>query len=168
MSELLSVGRATRAISWRFRPPPNLGNCAHRATGTLPRERFSPMALSWRNLPCALKAAIGLGKRTSSHPVSLPRPRGRSKGLWRYRSSARRCTARTAGWPIAWTRPRRRSGRRGNGAFDSWLIAWIRTLSPFINKSRTERPRGRLDTTGVMAIGTFAFERTSSSAVPAG
>jgi hypothetical protein len=30
----------------------------------LPRERFRPLALSWRNLPCALKAAIDIGKRT--------------------------------------------------------------------------------------------------------
>src|SRR5262249_7684053 len=31
------------------------------------------MALSWRNLPCALKVAIGIGKRTLGHPASLPR-----------------------------------------------------------------------------------------------
>jgi len=37
------------------------------------------MALSWPNLPCALKAAIGIGKRTLGHPASLPRPKGRSK-----------------------------------------------------------------------------------------
>ena len=43
---------------------------------------FCPlMALSWLNLPCALKAAIGIGKRTLGHPASLPRHRGRSKGL---------------------------------------------------------------------------------------
>jgi hypothetical protein len=45
----------------------------------LPRERFSPMALSWRNLPCALKTAIGFGKRTLGHPASLPRHMGRGK-----------------------------------------------------------------------------------------
>jgi len=39
------------------------------------------MALSWRNLPCALKAVIGIGKRTLGHPPSLPRHRGRSKAL---------------------------------------------------------------------------------------
>jgi hypothetical protein len=37
------------------------------------------MALSWRNLPCALKAAIGIGKRTLGALASLPRHRGRSK-----------------------------------------------------------------------------------------
>jgi hypothetical protein len=41
------------------------------------------LALSWPNLPCALKAAIGYGKRTLGHPASLPRHRGRSKGLLR-------------------------------------------------------------------------------------
>ena len=31
------------------------------------------MALSWLNLPCALKAAIGIAKRTLGDPASLPR-----------------------------------------------------------------------------------------------
>ena len=39
------------------------------------------MALSWPNLPCALKTAIDIGKRTLGGPASLPRHRGRSKGL---------------------------------------------------------------------------------------
>jgi hypothetical protein len=39
------------------------------------------MALSWRNLPCALKAAIGIGKRTLGRAGCLPRHRGRSKAL---------------------------------------------------------------------------------------
>ena len=39
------------------------------------------MALSWRNLPCALKAAIVIGKRTLGALASLPRAGGRSKGL---------------------------------------------------------------------------------------
>jgi hypothetical protein len=39
------------------------------------------LALSWLNLPCALKPAIGYGKRTLGHPASLPRHRGRSKAL---------------------------------------------------------------------------------------
>ena len=34
------------------------------------------MALSWLNLPCALQAAIGYGKRTLGDSASLPRPRG--------------------------------------------------------------------------------------------
>jgi hypothetical protein len=37
------------------------------------------MALSWRNLPCALKADIGTDKRTVGGLASLPRHRGRSK-----------------------------------------------------------------------------------------
>jgi hypothetical protein len=37
------------------------------------------MALSLPNLPCALKAAIGIGKRTLAPLASLPRPRDRSK-----------------------------------------------------------------------------------------
>ena len=37
------------------------------------------MALSCLNLPSALKAAIGIGKRTLGHPASLPRHKGRSK-----------------------------------------------------------------------------------------
>ena len=43
------------------------------------------MALSWLNLPCALKTAIGFGKQTLGRPASLPRPRGRSKALLRLR-----------------------------------------------------------------------------------
>jgi hypothetical protein len=31
------------------------------------------VALSWPSLPCALKAAIGIAKRTLGHPASLPR-----------------------------------------------------------------------------------------------
>ena len=37
------------------------------------------MALSWLNLPCGPKAAIGYGKRTLATLASLPRHRGRSK-----------------------------------------------------------------------------------------
>jgi hypothetical protein len=41
-------------------------------------RRTSPvMALSWLNLPCALKAAIGIGKRTSA--LASAAPQGRSK-----------------------------------------------------------------------------------------
>jgi len=39
------------------------------------------MALSWRNPPYALKAAIGCGKQTLGRPASLPRHRGRGKAL---------------------------------------------------------------------------------------
>ena len=38
------------------------------------------MALRWHNLPCALKAAIGYGKRTLGDPGSLPRHRGAQQG----------------------------------------------------------------------------------------
>ena len=41
------------------------------------------MALSWLNLPCALKPAIGNGKRTLGALASLQAPRGRSKALLR-------------------------------------------------------------------------------------
>ena len=34
------------------------------------------MALSWPNLLCALKAAIGIGKRTSGHPGQSAAPQG--------------------------------------------------------------------------------------------
>ena len=85
----------------------NVDKCATRATGTLPRERFSPMVLSWPNLPCARNAAIGIGKRTLGDPASLPRHRGRSKAPpaaperpYR-RGSHAPCTARAAGWQMA-------------------------------------------------------------------
>jgi hypothetical protein len=37
------------------------------------------MALSWLNVPSALKAAIGIGKRTSGHPRQSAAPQGRGK-----------------------------------------------------------------------------------------
>ena len=46
-------------------------------------SRGPQLALSWRNLPCALKAAIGIGKRTLGDPASLARAGGRSKVLLR-------------------------------------------------------------------------------------
>jgi hypothetical protein len=48
------------------------------------------MALSWLTLPCALEAAIGIGKQTLGDPASLTRHRGRSKalGLSRVHASA--------------------------------------------------------------------------------
>ena len=77
------------------------------------------MALSWRNLPCALKAAIPYGKRTLGDPGQSDPPRGPQQGLLRAkhagqdrrriasrylderlaqpRVSRRRRTARTAG-----------------------------------------------------------------------
>jgi hypothetical protein len=55
------------------------------------------LALSWLNLSCALKPAIGIGKRTLSHPASLPRPRDRGQGPLPYRASGRRRTARSGG-----------------------------------------------------------------------
>ena len=38
------------------------------------------MALSWRNLPCALKAAIGIGKRTLGDPRQFAAPQGPQQG----------------------------------------------------------------------------------------
>jgi hypothetical protein len=64
----------------RFRPTTDVDKCATRATGTLPRERFSPLALSWPNRPCALKAAIGFGKRTLGHPRQSAAPQGPRQG----------------------------------------------------------------------------------------
>jgi hypothetical protein len=47
------------------------------------------MALSWLNLLCALKAAIGISKQTLATPTSLPRHRGRSKSSRsRYRATS--------------------------------------------------------------------------------
>ena len=47
------------------------------------------MALSWRNLPCALKAAIGIGKRTLGALASSAAPQGLQQGprpiAWRRR-----------------------------------------------------------------------------------
>jgi hypothetical protein len=77
----------------RFRPLRMWIITGTRAPGHLPRERFSPLALSWRNVPCVLKAAIGIGKQTLGHPASLPRQRGRSKGYW----GSERCAARNGG-----------------------------------------------------------------------
>jgi len=59
------------------------------------------MALSWLNLPCALKAAIGIGKQTLGHPASLPRHRGRSKGLLRVREVANTRATSAGGSPFA-------------------------------------------------------------------
>src|SRR5262249_49773972 len=44
------------------------------------------MALSWPNLPCALKAAIGLGKRTLGHPRQSAAGRGKVLGGVRFRA----------------------------------------------------------------------------------
>ena len=41
------------------------------------------MALSWPNLPCALKAAIGIGKQTLGHPGQSAAPQGPQQGLLR-------------------------------------------------------------------------------------
>ena len=96
-----------------------------------------------------------------------PPHRGRSKSLGPFGSERRR-TPQTQRSRY----PRRgeggRSGRRRSGALESWLVVWMRTLFSNIKKSRAERPCGRPDSTGVLAIGTFAFERTSSFAAAAG
>jgi hypothetical protein len=79
-----------------------------RAPGHLPRERFSPMALRWPNLPCALKAAIGIGKRTLGPPSPVCRAPG-GRGPWladclALRCDAR-CTSRKAPLPLVTRRP---------------------------------------------------------------
>jgi hypothetical protein len=79
----------------------------------------SPLvALSWLKLPCALKAAIGIGKQTLGHPASLPRPQGPQQGpgsgrppsppntLWRHAfggtREARRLALSASGIALAW------------------------------------------------------------------
>ena len=42
----------------------NVDKCATRATGTLPRERFSPLALSWPVGALWDTSAVGIGKQT--------------------------------------------------------------------------------------------------------
>jgi hypothetical protein len=64
------------------------------------------MALSWLNLPCALKAGIGIGKRTLGDPRQSAAPQGRSKGLGLIGRPGADARPRTAGWRVAWTRPR--------------------------------------------------------------
>jgi hypothetical protein len=51
------------------------------------------VALSWLNLPCALKAAIGIGKRTLGHPRQSAAPQGPHQGPQPYRERR--------GWQIA-------------------------------------------------------------------
>ena len=46
----------------------------------LHRGRRPYMALSWRNLPCALKTAIGYGKRTLGDPRQSAAPQGPQQG----------------------------------------------------------------------------------------
>jgi hypothetical protein len=45
------------------------------------------MALSWPNLPCALKAAIGYGKRTLGALRQFAAPQGPQQGLRPYRAA---------------------------------------------------------------------------------
>ena len=42
----------------------------------------APVALSWPNLPCALKAAIGIGKRTLGDPHQSAAPQGAAARPW--------------------------------------------------------------------------------------
>jgi hypothetical protein len=57
------------------------------------------------NLPCALKAAIGISKRTFGHPASLPRHRGRSKA---YRAAGHEAQNRGGCRSRRWRGPARR------------------------------------------------------------
>jgi hypothetical protein len=55
------------------------------------------MALSWPNLPCALKAAIGFGKRTLGHPRQSAAPQGPQQRLLRVREPISNTRATSAG-----------------------------------------------------------------------
>jgi hypothetical protein len=105
---------------------------------------MSPLvALSWLNLPCALKPAIGYGKRTLGSPRQSAAPQGPQQGPRRI--AWRRRTARTSGWPIASMRPRRRSGRRGSGTCCqpvAFMMAGIVTPSGRLSSLITAPPRG--------------------------
>jgi len=82
---------------------------------------MSPLlALSSLNLPCALKAAIGIGKRTLGHPASLPRHRGGRQGFPQPLPRATRVPTHgpIAACAIASPRPRRRFGRPGSVRYE--------------------------------------------------
>ena len=76
---------------------------------------MSQLALSWLNRPCALKAAIGIGKQTLATLAGLPRHRGRSKAYCGSGADARA----DRGAPIASMAAR--TWRCGNGAWDPSL-----------------------------------------------
>ena len=52
-----------------------------RSFATIVQCKSPLLALNWPHLPCALKAAIGIGKRTSGGPRQSAAPRGRIK-VW--------------------------------------------------------------------------------------
>ena len=100
-------------------------------------SRCPVMALSWLSLPCALKAAIGKGKRTlgvprqsaarrgaAARPVGLiARPRADGRPQWRP-------------WPIASARPRRRSGQRGSVGYRNLGGAAKPAFPPAVRRAR--------------------------------
>src|SRR6516164_4988568 len=65
----LSARKTVAAQSWRSK---------------LSRERFSALALSWLNLPCALKAAIGSCAGNASPRFADSRPEPRSDAVERH------------------------------------------------------------------------------------
>ena len=73
------------------------------------------MALSWPNLPCALKAAIGIGKRTLGNPRQRAAPRGGPhQGPRPYRGSKTSRTIATGPRPCR-ARPPGQNPRDRNG-----------------------------------------------------
>ena len=55
-------------------PATDVDNRANRAPGDLPRERFGPMAPSWRKYRLEYRSAVGIGKRTLMRPLSVTPP----------------------------------------------------------------------------------------------
>ena len=87
------------------------------------------VALSWLTLPCALKAAIGIGKRTLGDLASLPRHRRRSKALGLYRGSKTSrtiatCRAREKA-PAARAAPRSRPNEADRERVCCWTMSGL-------------------------------------------
>jgi hypothetical protein len=73
-------GEAFRTEAFRHHPTLLIAGPNYHGLARVARGGDGPLlALNRPNLPCTRKAAIGYGKRTSGHPASLPRHRGRSK-----------------------------------------------------------------------------------------
>jgi hypothetical protein len=73
---------------------------------TIEAQFFSLLALSWRNLPCALKPAIGSRKRTLGNPRQSVAPHGPQQALG------------ANAHPCAVARPVRRNSNDFNGVSD--------------------------------------------------
>jgi hypothetical protein len=72
-------------------PPPNIDSCADRATGPLPRERFSPVALPGIAGDATVMAGIGSGNRTLATSAGLARAGGRGNARQHRRSLQSLC-----------------------------------------------------------------------------